>query len=562
MPPMAAPAGLAGRPPLSALDRSRMTGQLSVSEMAPDHHATANPAMDALVRQAGGNAARLPTSGIFANYQNEQNKGFGSVADATNAGYTAMPWAASSGAGPGSRGYQGSFGGEEEGEDGQYAPTKGPAQPFHTKRPDSEIHGALNTTDYYQRQNMRPTTSQLVPRTYAHGTSTPVPPGMPLIAGDAQEDGKPNEELILPTPQGTHVIPLKDIPKMSTGTRHRHNDRDTRARPSTAAIGGGLHQFNNDQRNLSMERGARMGRDPLTGLSQAPTEREVTQYLAGFEGRPEEHELMRRYFIAKESGHPEFLAMARDAVKQHAAQLNALRGQEQRAKYDQPYSQTDENPMPEPGSAAALGRTASLTPPAPATPELAPPTLIPGLMGKTAAPSAAPQTKTSQYGTGSASFAPRTTFPAFNLGKTYDPNFQARVTAENQPTMVEGTMADAGTENLTPPSPMEEIQAPHFNYTPPGYTSPTDYAMKYAQRGAAFDKDAATLKHRLYKPETVDVEDAPLVSGIKAMNPVPDIKKAVGKTASFGSNVFNTIAGEGTRVLDDVFSPRVRTRNQ
>lgn len=48
----------------------------------------------------------------------------------------------------------------------------------------------------------------------AQGTrSKPLPPLQPFIAGDSV-DGKPNEELILPTPQGTHVIPLDDLPAL------------------------------------------------------------------------------------------------------------------------------------------------------------------------------------------------------------------------------------------------------------------------------------------------------------------------------------------------------------
>lgn len=53
----------------------------------------------------------------------------------------------------------------------------------------------------------------------AHGTQgKPVPPGKPLIVGDAQKKGVPNPELVVPTAKGTHVIPLKDLPKKGYGT--------------------------------------------------------------------------------------------------------------------------------------------------------------------------------------------------------------------------------------------------------------------------------------------------------------------------------------------------------
>ncbi len=53
---------------------------------------------------------------------------------------------------------------------------------------------------------------------FAHGTYRPVPHGMPFIAGDVQKDGKPNPEIILPTPDGNEVIPIKDLPKHAEGT--------------------------------------------------------------------------------------------------------------------------------------------------------------------------------------------------------------------------------------------------------------------------------------------------------------------------------------------------------
>lgn len=43
----------------------------------------------------------------------------------------------------------------------------------------------------------------------------PVPPGQPFIAGDPQADGKPNPELIVPTPHGVEVVPLKGMPSRS-----------------------------------------------------------------------------------------------------------------------------------------------------------------------------------------------------------------------------------------------------------------------------------------------------------------------------------------------------------
>lgn len=46
----------------------------------------------------------------------------------------------------------------------------------------------------------------------------PVAPGQPFIAGDPQSDGTPNPELIVPTPAGTQVIPLKQLPQLAYGT--------------------------------------------------------------------------------------------------------------------------------------------------------------------------------------------------------------------------------------------------------------------------------------------------------------------------------------------------------
>lgn len=57
----------------------------------------------------------------------------------------------------------------------------------------------------------------------AHGG--PVPHGQPFIAGDPQKDGKPNPELIVPTPMGTQVVPLKDLPKLAYGTVKTFPDR-------------------------------------------------------------------------------------------------------------------------------------------------------------------------------------------------------------------------------------------------------------------------------------------------------------------------------------------------
>lgn len=47
--------------------------------------------------------------------------------------------------------------------------------------------------------------------------SHPLPPMQPFIAGDST-DGEPNEELIIPTARGTHVVPLDKLPKMAQGT--------------------------------------------------------------------------------------------------------------------------------------------------------------------------------------------------------------------------------------------------------------------------------------------------------------------------------------------------------
>lgn len=55
---------------------------------------------------------------------------------------------------------------------------------------------------------------------FARGTSRPIPHGAPFIAGDST-NGKPNEELILPTERGIEVLPLDKMPRLAAGTTPR-----------------------------------------------------------------------------------------------------------------------------------------------------------------------------------------------------------------------------------------------------------------------------------------------------------------------------------------------------
>lgn len=375
-----------------------------------------------------------------------------SVTDAINAGETVQPWAPSSGIGP--------VGGGDE--DSVYQPTG---------RPASEIHGARTADEYYQKQAQRPPTSKIKPLgpfSYAHGTDVPVPPGMPLIAGDAQEDGKPNEELILPTPQGTHVIPLKDIPKMKGGTNPHYRGEDTRAPESRAGRTSGMSQYWNNQDNLNLERTARDFEDDVSGISQTPTQREMSELLATIHN-PQDQQLMRQYFRAKQSGNTEYHQFMAEKVRQRKAEINALYNQEHRA---QPHQQPHGAPW---ADAPVTGRTASMQAPsvmppaaptsAPAPPEggLAPATLIPGLVGRTA--SITPRTMTNQYGTGSITNSPRTGPAQFNLTDTYDPKFGAKMTEGTGFHAVNDDNAPVMTQMSTPDTQLAPFEVARGNDT-------------------------------------------------------------------------------------------------
>lgn len=462
------------------------------------------------------------------------------VTDAINAGSTVFGWGASSGAGPGTRGYTGSFGSqgqEEEGADYYNDATQQAQQPrFRTGRPASEVPGAVRR----RTSQIRP----LAPTFYAHGTESagqtpgPIPPGTPFIAGDPQEDGLPNEELILPAEDGIHVIPLKDIknlPKFGDGTapvkdkgqerirphtkglpppvsglaafeklnpdtpsaamqetvklmmnpnlplpirlpqiptashgagvkpvpkyaygtspvRRHHRGEDTRAPLSRAGRTAGLSRFYGNNGQLDLERGARTARDPITGLSQTPTEREIADQLRmlsqkgeefpGYSGE-DEALLLHRYYQAKRSGDPDALAEAAGAVSAYKDRLNALRAQQQR-QTDAPLAQ-QAGVKPGQSIASQVGAPAAVPP----TPEggLAPATLIPGLTGRTASMGQSRSMQT-PYGSAGVTFAPRTASPTFNLSDTYDPKF--------------GDKTVAAAESAQPSMPSEPEEMPEM----------------------------------------------------------------------------------------------------
>jgi hypothetical protein len=85
----------------------------------------------------------------------------------------------------------------------------------------------------------------------------PIPLGQPFIAGDAQKDGKPNEELILPTPEGIHVIPMRDLKglqKFGDGTVRKGSGSPGNVKGPMCGKGlkpptGGLEKFYSDNPN-------------------------------------------------------------------------------------------------------------------------------------------------------------------------------------------------------------------------------------------------------------------------------------------------------------------------
>lgn len=230
----------------------------------------------------------------------------------------------------------------------------------------------------------------------------------------------------------------------------------------------GLAGFNSDQRNLAMERSARSAIDPVSGLSQAPTEAEITAQLnmlgaKGSEfpgyGGAEEQALMRAYYDAKQGNDPAALAAAAQAVTDFKDKLNALRGAEASPISDGNLDIGSNTVPSQSGTAAApaiaapsasMGRTVGLMnsgsgapvqPPAPSAPSggLEPSTLIPELSGGRTA-GMVNRTMETPYGKASVKFGPReTTAPTgevvrtapatFNFSDTYDPNFSKKVGA-------------------------------------------------------------------------------------------------------------------------------------
>ncbi len=418
-----------------------------------------------------------------------------SVTDAVNAGETVQPWAPSSGVGPGTRGYTGSFGQQPQDEYGGEE-EMAPPQPFRTGRPASEISG--------RTRRMTSQLQPLAPSFYAKGTakSGPIPHGQPFIVGDST-DGKENQEMVIPTKDGIEVLPMDKMPKMERGTRPH---RDTRAPMSKAGRTGGLAKFASDQRRLMMEKAGRGARDPVSGMSQTPRDAEINAQLAALAAKPtefpgfggfEEAMLMSDYYNAKKSGNPDALLEATSAVQDYKNKLHAMR--QQKAVMTAPLSQTDENPMGTPDlptAAPIVAPTAApIATPAPPPNGLAPATLIPGLAGRTASmsPTIAPRTITSKYGTGSITNAPRAGAPAFNLTDTYDPNFANKAKS----------LAEADSfQPVQQPAPMTGEGADFEAQV----ESPRDAWQKEAGRTVALDAESKARKQRDAERQRVDDE--------------------------------------------------------
>lgn len=150
-----------------------------------------------------------------------------SLTEGINAGFQPSAWGSNSGAGPGSEGYQGSGGIFSDRDGSTFAQESEGAGAYQGLRPfDSQFGSArpqmTSWGEEWGAATKPPPPKKINPVTgvamLADGTSVPHPPGLPAIIGDPQPDGKPNPELVLQTPQGLHVFPLKDLPKFGDGT--------------------------------------------------------------------------------------------------------------------------------------------------------------------------------------------------------------------------------------------------------------------------------------------------------------------------------------------------------
>jgi hypothetical protein len=357
-------------------------------------------------------------------------------------------------------------------------------------RPAGEISGARTASDYFRMRDQQPQQSRLGNRVsaFAHGTKgKPVPHGQPFIAGDST-NGKPNEELILPTPQGVEVLPLKNLPRMARGTygyrptsaeMQAYNEaRDTRAPMSLAGRSGGLNSFYQDQNDLYLENAAENSIDPVSGLSQAPTQRAMSEQIRMLAEKPtefpgygglEQAMLMSDYYDAKRSGNPARLAAAAHAITTYKDRLGALREQQAGVAGPgaippgPPSTSSFKAPASDWAGASAGGTMGSNSfggDVAQAVNPAAPPASAPP-------PPPVPYTRSipTKYGTASATYnTPRETFPVFNNTGEYDPDFMKKL-------MVSAAMPDTeGPEHYA--SGYNSSEGTNFTAVDDGVTSP------------------------------------------------------------------------------------------
>lgn len=421
-----------------------------------------------------------------------------SLTDAVNAGNVVQPWAPSGGVGPGTRGYRGSFGGQPQ--QGVEQPEEGMTAnvPFRTGRPDSEIPGGMRRIT----SQIRP----LAPTFRAHGG--PVPIGKSVVIGDAQEDGKPNPELVTSSERGLEVFPLKDMPRKSrtailSSKMPKLADGTTKAPVSRAGRTGGMSGFYRDNTRLNMERGARAAIDPVTGLSQSPTEREIAALIEMLLQKPaefpgygglEEAMMIADYYTAKKSGNPQALAQAVGAVQGYKDKLGALRAQQAAPVAPQATSappppvtpQTVQAPPTTPLAPVPTGPDGFPVEDVDVPPELmeaqdpAPVASVPQVLppppnaGRTASLS-------TPYGKASATYGPRTVAPRFNWSDTYDRHFDRSpqmLAADEFQAVEEPSAAQIAVDKFEPAtqlSPLYSRTGPGVGFEavtgPPGRTS-------------------------------------------------------------------------------------------
>lgn len=139
------------------------------------------------------------------------------------------------------------------------------------------------------------------------------------------------------------------------GMAHRvGNPPGTEGQPSPMSVAGrrsGLAQFYQNQARLGLENAAKQAVDPISGLSQTPTQAEINAQLQMLQSKPEEFPgfsgfdqalLMADYYNAKQSGDPRALEAASAAVSDYKNKLNALRAQKIRGEGGNPYVVNEE----------------------------------------------------------------------------------------------------------------------------------------------------------------------------------------------------------------------------